>query len=64
LLFGYPLSEEFEERTTDGQRRIVQYFERALLQYDDERGVTLDALGWTTLIREQLRNSPQAHQIR
>ena len=35
--FGYPLSEEFQERSiSDGRTYLVQYFERALFQYHPE----------------------------
>ncbi len=33
LLFGYPISEEFCETLEDGQTRVVQYFERARMEY-------------------------------
>jgi plastocyanin len=35
-LFGYPISEEFLERGTDGVIRTVQYFERARFEYHDD----------------------------
>src|SRR5205085_4788163 len=52
-LFGYPLSEEVAAPTADGQRRIVQYFERAVFAYHPEDGsVRLEPLGWEALVRE------------
>jgi predicted deacylase len=63
-LFGYPLSEEFEAFTADGQRRTVQYFERAVLSYDSESGVRLEPLGWAALVRARLRAPDLAQQIR
>jgi predicted deacylase len=63
-LFGYPLSEEFEAFTADGQQRTVQYFERAVFSYDTEFGVQLEPLGWSALVRKRLRASTLAQQIR
>ena len=64
-LFGYPLSEEFTAPTADGQRRIVQYFERAVFAYHPEDGsVRLEPLGWEALVRERLRGSVTVQQIR
>ena len=46
-LFGYPLSEELQERSADdGQMYTVQYFERARMEWHPERGqVLLGRLG-------------------
>lgn len=45
-VYGLPLSEEFEAITADGTRRIVQYFERAVLAYyPEDGGVRLEPLG-------------------
>jgi hypothetical protein len=63
-LFGYPLSEEFDAFTADGQRRTVQYFERAVFSYDPEFGVQLEPLGWAALVRARLREPALAQQIR
>jgi hypothetical protein len=63
-LFGYPLSEEFETFTADGQRRVVQYFERAVFSYDAEAGVRLEPLGWAALVRARVRGPALAQQIR
>jgi predicted deacylase len=64
-LFGYPLSEEFVVPTADGQRRIVQYFERAIFAYYSEDGsVRLEPLGWSALIQQRLRAPTAAQQIR
>jgi predicted deacylase len=63
-LFGYPLSEEFEAFTADGQRRIVQYFERAVFSYDADAGVRLEPLGSATLVRARVRGPELAQQIR
>ena len=35
-LFGYPISEEFQEQGADGKTRTVQYFERARFEYHPE----------------------------
>ncbi len=35
-IFGLPLSEEFEQATTPGERYTVQYFERARFEYHPE----------------------------
>ncbi len=35
LRFGYPLTEEQEEKTSDGKTIVVQYFERLKLQFID-----------------------------
>lgn len=64
-VFGYPLSEEMTERTSDGQRRVVQYFERALLAYDAASGsVRPEPLGWQILHIEQVRAPWVAPQVR
>jgi hypothetical protein len=45
-VFGLPLSAEFETVTADGERRIVQYLERAVLAYyPEDGGVRLEPLG-------------------
>jgi hypothetical protein len=64
LLFGYPLSEEFNAVTSDGQRRTVQFFERAVFAYDPQSGVVLEPLGWATLVQARLRDTVWAQQIR
>ena len=43
-VFGYPLSEEFEERLEDGRVYRVQYFERARFEYHPENPVPYDVL--------------------
>ncbi|HEX9440732.1 MAG TPA: peptidase M14, partial [Roseiflexaceae bacterium] len=63
-LFGYPLSEEFEAPTADGQRRLVQYFERTIFSYDPQAGVRLEPLGWAALVLERVRGPALAQQIR
>ncbi len=35
-IFGYPISEEFQEKGVDGQVRTAQYFERARFEYHPE----------------------------
>ena len=42
----------------DGQRRVVQYFERAVFSYDAETGVRLEPLGWAALVRARVRGCP------
>ena len=39
-LFGYPISEEFEERLEDGEIYTVQYFERARFEWHPENANT------------------------
>ncbi|MFL5802491.1 MAG: M14 family metallopeptidase, partial [Roseiflexaceae bacterium] len=63
-LFGYPLSEEFDAPTVDGQRHTVQYFERAVLVYDPQAGVRLEPLGWVALVRARLHGAVRVQQIR
>jgi predicted deacylase len=65
LLFGLPLSEEFDAPAADGVRRTMQLFERALLAYYPEDGsVHTEPLGWAALVRERLQRSTMAQQIR
>jgi hypothetical protein len=65
LLFGPPLSEAFDAPTIDGQRRTMQYFERAVFAYyPEDTSVRLEPLGWVALLRERLATSPTAQQIR
>lgn len=53
--FGFPLSEEFETTTADGQRRIVQYFERAVFAYyPEDGGVRMEPLGLRERALEEL----------
>ena len=64
-LLGDPLSEEFDALTTDGQRRVRQFFERAVLAYyPDQNSVQLEPLGWARLVREKIETSPVAQSIR
>ena len=42
--FGYPLTEEFEQRLEDGKVYLVQYFERARFEYHPENPVPYDVL--------------------
>jgi hypothetical protein len=52
-VFGYPLSEEFEERLEDGNVYTVQYFERVRMEFHPENpapnNVLLGLLGRTAL---------------
>jgi predicted deacylase len=65
LLFGLPLSEEFDAPAADGVRRTMQLFERAMLAYYPEDGsVRAEPLGWAALVRERLQRSTTAQQIR
>ena len=43
-LFGYPLSEEFQERLEDGTTYTVQYFERVRMEYHPENQPPYDIL--------------------
>lgn len=36
-IFGYPISEPFQEASADGQTRLTQYFERARFEYHPEQ---------------------------
>jgi predicted deacylase len=64
-IFGYPLSEEFTATTVDGQRRVVQYFERAVFAYYPEDGsVRPEPLGWRSLLRDGIDAPWLAPQIR
>jgi predicted deacylase len=63
-LFGLPLSEEFDTLTSDGRRRTVQYFERAVFVYDPQTGVGLEPLGWAALVQVRVRGAVRVQQIR
>lgn len=64
-VFGYPLSEEFEATTVDGQRRTVQYFERAVFAYyPEDESVRPEPLGWQALLREGVTAPWVAPQVR
>jgi predicted deacylase len=64
-VFGFPLSGEFSAVAADGQVRIVQRFERAILAYyPEDGGVRLEPLGWAALIRMRTRAPTLAHQVR
>jgi len=41
---GLPLSDQFEERSTDGKTYTVQYFERARFEYHPENIAPYDVL--------------------
>lgn len=61
--FGLPLSEEFEAIAADGQPRVVQYFERAVLAYyPEDGGVRLEPLGQRAQALEAL-TTPVAPQM-
>jgi predicted deacylase len=65
LLFGLPLSEEFDAPAADGTRRTMQLFERAVLAYYPEDGsVRPEPLGWAALVRDRLQSTTTAQQIR
>lgn len=64
-VFGYPISEEFLSMASDGERRVVQVFERAVFAYYPEDGsVRLEPLGWWALLRQRLRGPTLLQQIR
>ena len=42
--FGYPLSEEFQEKATDGKMYTVQYFERNRFEYHPENAAPYNVL--------------------
>jgi len=61
-VFGLPLSEEFAGRSADGGTRTLQYFERAVLSYDDAAGEAhMEPLGLREQALEDLR-APLAPQ--
>ncbi len=64
-VFGYPISEEFTATAFDGQRRTMQYFERAVFAYYPEDGsVRLEPLGtWHNQLRTVQANWSK-HQVR
>lgn len=64
-VFGYPLSEEFTATALDGQRRTLQYFERAVFAYYPEDGsVRLEPLGtWHNQLRT-VTSEWSKHQVR
>jgi predicted deacylase len=65
LLFGMPISEEFDAPATDSVRRTMQLFERAVLAYYPADGsVRPEPLGWAALVRDRLQSTPTAQQIR
>jgi hypothetical protein len=65
LLFGLPISEEFDAPAADGARRTMQLFERAALAYYPEDGsVRPEPLGWAALVRNRLQSTMAAQQIR
>lgn len=69
-LFGYPISQPFEEVNADtGEVLLVQYFERARMEYHpnnpDPYKILLGRLGFNTLVRTSngfLSRSPDADQ--
>jgi hypothetical protein len=64
-VFGLPLSEEFEAAAADGQRRVVQYLERAVLAYyPEDGGVRLEPLGERELWLEGLRGATAQQSVR
>lgn len=64
-VFGYPLSEEFEAPAADGRRRIVQYFERAVMAYyPEDSGVRLEPLGLREEILEGLTGAGAQQSVR
>ncbi len=51
--FGYPVTEEFADKATDGQDVTVQYFERSKLEYVKATGKTRIGLVGTELTRDR-----------
>lgn len=63
--FGYPLSEEFEATAADGRRRVVQYFERAVMAYyPEDGGVRLEPLGWREEVLEGVSGATAQQAVR
>jgi hypothetical protein len=44
MLFGYPISEEFQYRAANGKVHVAQYFERARLEWHPENAAPYDIL--------------------
>jgi hypothetical protein len=64
-VFGLPLSEEITAIAADGQPRVVQYLERAVLAlYPEDGGVRLEPLGARTLALERLRQPAASFTVR
>jgi hypothetical protein len=60
-----PLSEEFTAIAADGQPRIAQYLERAVLAfYPEDGGVRLEPLGARTLALERLKQPAASFTVR
>jgi beta propeller repeat protein len=61
-VFGYPLTEPFEEAGADGVKRQVQYFERAKLEVDpnDPKAVTVSRLGAESIAGRSYPTVPYA----
>lgn len=60
--FGYPISEEFDERSSDGHSYRTQYFERAVFEYHPEANdpqwqIQLRLLG-SALVSGRLQETP------
>jgi predicted deacylase len=64
-VFGLPLSEIVQATTVDGQRRDVQYFERAVLAlYPEDGSIRPEPLGWQLTMQEQLTAPTAPFQLR
>jgi hypothetical protein len=64
-VYGLPLSEEFETTAADGERRIVQYLERAVVAYyPEDGGVRLEPLGERELVLEGLGGAGAQQMVR
>jgi hypothetical protein len=64
-VYGLPLSEEFEATAADGQRRVVQYLERAVLAYyPEDGGVRLEPLGARAVALERLTSPTAQFSVR
>lgn len=63
-VFGYPLSQAFTRAGQSGEER-VQVFERAVLVLDSSiQVVSMQPLGWASLVSERSSAATLAHQIR
>ncbi len=63
-VFGFPLTEEVTAAGMDGARRLTQFFERAMLTYDEAAGVRREPLGRAALLRERLAPPSSRYQLR
>jgi len=64
IAFGYPISEELSETSSDGVERVVQYFQRARFELHPEAAFTPNAIQLGHLGRQALDIRPRPLQWR